>query len=502
MAGITDYGFVRKTLTEILESMRSNVTTKLGADWNIATGSIEDQFISVFAEQADQIWQGLEGVVSSNTVDGAEGVYLDDVYARQGVYRQDKTKGGGQAIIQSNMQLLPLGSTVGAGATISATNNINYTTNESVTLDNYASCYKIAASQIVIGTDYTFVVYNANSPSTKTFTRRAISDADKTALLQALVVFANEVILDAPAKAYYEPVERVAYIGYNSATNLPNPFPNKRLYVSVTPKVGTIGHNVSITANTAGYYPLSANNLIALSPSYTGYSSVVNYVELNSGSEVQTDAEFRLSALNIKDNSVAGTPDALKSALLKLEGVSAAEVFENPTQDYIYDISSNLVCSPYTYNVVVLGGNDTDVAEVIYKKGYGNTKRYGTYSTTITNTAGQSTLVEYTRASYFDVGVEVAYKSRDNTSLTETEKNTITQVLVDAIKSTQIGDYVSPKALAAITYQSVSFGRLRDVVVQIKDLTIPSPSFTSNDLLADYDEKPRLLVENITYRRI
>lgn len=502
MAGVTEYGFVRKTLQEILTSMKTNVKTKLGSDWNVETGTIEDQFISVFAEECDEVWQGLEGVVSSNTVSGAEGTYLDDVYARQGVYRQDKTKGGGNIILQSNLSTLALGSTYNAGAVVSATNSILYNTLESVTLDNYASCYKIAASQIVIGTEYTFSIYNSNFPSTSTFIRKAVSDSDKTQMLLDLVSFINEVILDTPAKAYYDSVNRIAFVGYNSSNNLPNPFPNKRLYVNVSPKTGTIGHSVDIEAQTSGYYPLSPNNLTGISPTYTGYDSVVNYVELSSGSEVQTDAEFRLSALNIKDTSIAGTPDALKSALLKLEGVSSVEVFENPTKDYIYDVSSNLVCEPYSYNVVVLGGTDKDVATAIYKKGYGNTKRYGAYSTTITNINGQSVVVEYTRANIFDVGVEVGYTTKDNSPLSEQEKNAISANLIGIVSGLDIGGYVVPKQLEAAMYQSVTFGRLLDVVVQLKDLTLVSPTFTTNKLLADYDEKPRLLSDNLTFRRI
>ncbi|MQP53876.1 phage baseplate protein, partial [Flavobacterium sp. LMO9] len=51
MAGLTEYGFTRKTLQEILTSMKQNLRSKLGEDWNIETGSPEDQFLSVFAEE-------------------------------------------------------------------------------------------------------------------------------------------------------------------------------------------------------------------------------------------------------------------------------------------------------------------------------------------------------------------------------------------------------------------------------------------------------------------
>lgn len=482
--------------------MKDNIKTKLGSDWNTETGTIEDQFISVFAEEADELWQGGEGIVSSQTLQGAEGVYLDDVLARQGVYRQGKTKGGGQAVLQSNMQSLVLGTNVASGLTISASNGIQYKSTESVTLDNYASCYKITASQLVIGTSYTFTIYNSNSPSTKVFTRTAISDSDKTAFLQALMTFVNEVVIDAPSKAYYEPVSRTLYVGYNPSTNLPNPYPDKRLYVATAPKIGTIGHSVLIEANTEGYYPLGANKLTAITPTYLGYDSIVNYVDLNSGTDVQTDAEFRLSAINIKDTSIAGTPDSLKSALLNISGVTAVEVFENPTKVYVYDVSSQLVCEPYTYNVVVLGGDDLTVAKTIYQKGYGNTKRYGTYNTTISNVNGQSVVVTYTRASYFDVGVDVGYTTKDNSPLTEQEKNAVTSALVELMNSLSIGDYVLPKQIEAVVYQSVAFSRLKNLEVKIKDMTLPSPTFTTNNLLANHNEKPRVLVGNITYRRL
>lgn len=502
MAGITSEGFVRKTLQEILSSMKANIKTKLGADWNTETGTIEDQFVSVFAEEADEVWQGIEGVVASQTTQGAEGVYLDDVYARQGVYRQGKTKGGGGAILQSNMATLALGTTVATGLLVNASNNIQYVSTESVTLDNYTSCYKIAASQIVIGTTYSFTIYNSNAPTVKTFSRSAVSDTDKDQFLKELTTFVNEVVLDTPSKAYFDPVSRTMYVGYNPANNLPNPFPSKRLYVNTTPKVGTVGHSVSIEANVAGYYPLGANKLTGVSPVYTGYDSVVNYVELNSGTDVQTDAELRLAAQNIKDTSIAGTADALKSSLLKLEGVIAVEVFENPSKVFVYDVSSQLVCEPYTYNVVVLGGEDKEVATTIYKKGYGNTKRYGTYATTIANSNGQSVVINYTRASYFDVGVEIGYTTKDGSALTEQEKNNITESLVNLFKELSIGDYVLPKQIEAVTYQSVSFSRLKNLSVKIKDMTLPSPTLTTNNLLANHNEKPRVLVDNITYRRL
>jgi uncharacterized phage protein gp47/JayE len=501
MAGITQYGFVRKTLQEIITSMQTSLRNKLGDDWNFQTGSIEDQFISVFAEEADQIWQGLEGVVNSQTLAGAEYTYLDDVLNKQGVYRQDKTKGGGEVIIQSNYGVAFVGTTVAAGSIISARNNVNYVTLSDTVIDNYSSCYRISVSDITVGVPYTFRLYNSNSPTTKVFTRTATSTADRVRFLNELCTFINEVIIDTPSKAFLGN-DSTLYVGYNPSTLLPQPFPSKRLYVNITPRVGIIGHSVDIEATVAGFKPLSANGLLTLSPNFFGYDSIVNYVDLNSGSEVQTDAQFRLSATAIKDNSVAGTPDALKSALLRTDGVIAAEVFENPTKNYIYDVSSNLVCEPYTYNVVVLGGKDAEVAKVIYEKGYGNTNRFGNYSTTLSNSLGQSVVVKYTRCGYFDIAVEVGYTTKDGSALTDVEKQNIISALVNAVDEVNTGDYVFNNYMNSLIYQSLSFGRLKKADIVMKDMTISGSDYTTNDLLADFDEKPRLTVDNVTFRRI
>jgi hypothetical protein len=100
------------------------------------------------------------------------------------------------------------------------------------------------------------------------------------------------------------------------------------------------------------------------------------------------------------------------------------------------------------------------------------------------------------------VFVELKYTTRDNTALTETEKSNITTTITDALNQIDIGDYVSIKLLESICYQSVSFGRLRDVAIRLKDMTLVGSDFTSVDLLANYDEKPRLLSGNITFGRL
>lgn len=502
MSGITEYGYERKTLPEILSSLKQNLRSKLGEDWNIATGSVEDQFISIFAEELDQCYQGLEGVIASNTIDGAEGIYLDDVLSRQGVYRKGRTASSGKGIVFSDYATVTLGSVINTTTSVTANNGLTYVNTESRTIDNFMSCYKLSAGQLSIGQAYTFSIYNTTSTSTRTFEWTVSSEPSKDLMLIELARFCNEVVLNRPTDAYYEPTTRTMYLGFNAATNLPQPFPKGTLYVQSTPRVGSLGHTLELRSNTLGFNPLSANGLTALSPTYVGYQSVQNGDDFNSGTEVQTDAEYRTSALNVKDSSIAGTPDSIVSGLLGLDGVIDAVVYTNPTENFIYDVSSNLVANPYTYNVAVLGGDDFEVAQVIYDKSPANTQRIGDYTSTAVDYKGTTVNVNFTRCSYFDVAIQVSYKTRDNTALTETEKSNISNNLVTVISQLIIGDTIPTSLLQSVVFQSVSFGKLRTVIIQIKDLTDGGATFTADDITADYDEKPRVLLDQISYIRV
>lgn len=502
MAGITPYGFQRKTLNEIIASMKQGIRNNLGTDWNTETGSIEDQFLSVFAEETDQCWQGLEGVYASQTLDGAEGIYLDDILSQQGVYRKGRTASSGKGVIFSNYATVSVGSTIALGASTSAGNNLSYLTQRAVTLDNYMSCYKLSAAQLSVGQAYSFTAYNTRSPSNQTFNFNPSSDLNKASVLTQLAVFINDNILDMPTRAYYDPITTTLYIGFNQQSNLPNPLPRGTLFVSTTPRVGSLGHTVDLLTTTLGFNPLSPNNLSGLIPTHTGFESIVNGDDFSAGSEVQTDAEYRLTAINIKETSVAGTPDSIVAGLLALEGVEDARIYENPTEDEIIDTSANIVAIPYTYNVAVLGGDDSEVAQVILNKSPANTKRYGSYIAQAINTKGNSVDVNFTRVGYFDIEIEVSYTAKNNSVLTEVEKTSIIKNIIEATSSLEIGDTIPVNLLEAVTFQSVTFSRLSSVNVRAKDLTEVSSEFTDENLTADYDEKPRVLADKVIFRRI
>lgn len=495
--GVTDYGFVRKPYDKIFSDLITTFQSKLGNDFDVSDGSINQQFLATYADALDLSWQAAQGVYSSQTIQGAEGIYLDDLLSQQGVFREGKTKGGGQVLLLSNLATTTVGQTISSFSTVSNTNNIIYDVQDVVTIDGFGSTYSLAATQVASATTYNIVIYNINSPSSSMFTWTTGGGTDIDDMLLALSQYINTVIPDLEYPAYYNTTTRIMYVGYNQTTGLPAPLPSGELYVNVTPAVGLIGNIINVEARTEGFYPIAIQSMLALSPTYTGYSGVINWQQLSSGTEVQTDAEYRLAYQQSDNTSIANTEDSIRTAILNLEGTTACVVWENPTFEYVYDYSDKLVCPPYTYNVVVEGGNDDEIANTILVKMPLGVNQYGTTTVVVNDKT-----IRFTKAAKFPIALKIKYQTKDNTPLTEVQKNTLSDTYIELVNSLYIGDEIIATQFEAATYSVIPYNKVKSIVAEIKDLTISGGNYTSDSLIADHNERPQLLVNQILFERI
>jgi hypothetical protein len=495
----TRYGYERSTLQQILSRMKQKLRSRLGEDWNIETGSVEDQFISIFAEEADQVEQGIEGVIASSTIDGAEGVYLDDILSARGIYRKGKTPSSGVVHIGSDYSQVLVGRVIPSGTSVSASNGLTYFTQEDITIDNYTSCYELRANQIAVGTNYTFTLYNVGSPTQRTFSFTATSESDKDVKLEQLASFVNEVILDAPTKAFYSSSQRTMFVGFNSDGITPNAFPRGFLYVNTSPRVGIIYQTSVVISDQLGFNPLDVNGVETLSPTYTGFSRVVNSDPFNSGSDIQTDAEYRLASINFKESAIAGTKESLEFGIAAIDGVADVKIYNNPTKDAIF-YQSTKVAEPYSYNIVVLGGDDQEVANVIRLKSPSNTNRFGYYTVPVLDFRNAVEDIMFTRASYSDIEIDVVYTTKDGNTLTNAEKTNINTNLLNLVSSLRIGDTVPYQLVEATVYQSVDIGRLLNVRVFMRVLGTPTTKDNA-DINVGYDKKARVSLDNVQFIR-
>lgn len=74
--GLTDAGFVPKTLNDIQESVSSNMKAIVGASIDISPRSVWGQIIGVFAGELAEVWEGGEELYSALDPDAAAGAAL------------------------------------------------------------------------------------------------------------------------------------------------------------------------------------------------------------------------------------------------------------------------------------------------------------------------------------------------------------------------------------------------------------------------------------------
>lgn len=133
-----------------------------------------------------------------------------------------------------------------------------------------------------------------------------------------------------------------------------------------------------------------------------GVESVNNpTTQLTVGQDEESDADLKIRRLRSVALSSRGFYDALRAALLNINEVTAAEVYENPTGDTDDDD-----IPPHSIWVIVQGGSDEDVAQVIYAKRNAGAGMKGEVTVTVTRSNGTPFTINFDRVASEDVYIK------------------------------------------------------------------------------------------------
>ena len=111
--GITDAGFVRKTLPEIKASLEAAFIEKFGAGTNVSANSINGKVIGIIANELAEVWELAEDDYNAISPDTASGVSLDNSVALTAIARKQATYSTVWEILQ-----LAAATTVNAGSRV------------------------------------------------------------------------------------------------------------------------------------------------------------------------------------------------------------------------------------------------------------------------------------------------------------------------------------------------------------------------------------------------
>jgi uncharacterized phage protein gp47/JayE len=157
-------------------------------------------------------------------------------------------------------------------------------------------------------------------------------------------------------------------------------------------------------ANTVlGEVQQDANTINNIATPILGWDSVNNPDPGTPGNDTETDEELRIRFRDSKFIRAQNITDALYSALISLDGVLSAGVFENETD--VYDPTFDL--PPHSFRAVDQGGSPSDVAQTVWKNKPLGIKAEGNTFSTIVDSQGFPRDIRFDRPVPVDIFIDM-----------------------------------------------------------------------------------------------
>lgn len=169
--------------------------------------------------------------------------------------------------------------------------------------------------------------------------------------------------------------------------------------------------NVSATCRTNGAISPAFGTIVNILTPLPGWTSAQNIGLSVLGSDPETSTELRARQQTETANTGYRQIEAIYAAVRNIPGVAYVRAYQNRS---ITDVDARGL-PPKTVSVVVVGGNDTDVATAIYKREPAGMGYYGNTSVELGDIMGFKDVVSFRRPNPVVISVEVNVTVVDDT---------------------------------------------------------------------------------------
>jgi len=455
MAGIDVNGLTIKRFQEILSDLITAEQANIDANIVTTDGTLLGQYNKIISEAMASLWELSQAVNDNFNIDYAEGKNLDDLAALRYVTRLDavKTSTSKFRFIGADGILIPAGSRFSNPSTRDVFSNPLDITNSAtdcisatvsvVTLIDEAD-YVITINDVV----YTYTADVSVTAAEVVAGLDALIDADVTATWTSTVSGETLIITtdddDDPIN-----VSLLAYMQASSVTSYG--------YVEAEETGPIVAPALSVSV---------ANNVIA------GLTSSVNPYPMDIGRDVETDDELRVRIADTANTAGTGTVPAIEAAILNtVDNVTYVRVIENTTG--VDDVDGR---DPHSYEVIVRGGTDADVATKIWETKPAGTPLWlnpvGGITEQITDTSGTLRDINFTRPVPVYLAIRVTYTLYDEETFPSDGDDLIIAAVVNYTGAVPLDKDVIPSRYFGGIYSTVD--GIDSLVVEVQELAAPN----------------------------
>lgn len=199
-----------------------------------------------------------------------------------------------------------------------------------------------------------------------------------------------------------------------------------------------------------------ADTITEIESPLLGLSEVENLSEATGGLEIETDESLRIRYLESLARGGGSTANAIRAAILTLDTVLDAMIFENET-DSIQD-----GIDPHSFVSYVLGGDPTEIQESIFTVKSLGIQAQGSITGTFTTESNTSVTIGFERPTEIDVWVNIDVTTDGDYPIDGDDQ--VKEAVRDYIDTLRIGDDVIIFGMG--TYIANRVTGLTNIVIQ------------------------------------
>lgn len=462
---VTTTGFQKKILADIKTEYETAFKGVFGADIDLDPSGAFGQLIGLLSKRDADIWNGLDEIYSSRAVTSAFGTSLDNIVMENGITRLPATP-----TIVYDVILFGTDTTVVNSGSLIKNNLLSYQFSliTTTTIEKEISRYNKIEVQgtVSAGKIYTISIDAIN------YSYTALSDDTAQSVLIELKLLVEAI------GGYIANVNYASGSYYLEISKFTEDF-SFSIVSSTTLNLLLVGSAGNFECTTTGYITVPEQSLNTIITSVSGWNSVMNYNIGTVGRDIESDSDLRTRRL-ISLQQGNATENAIREALLNnVDDVVAVNVISN--RDDAVDVEGR---PAHSFECVISGGADADIANTIWDKMPAGIASYGNTDYTITDEQGFSQTIYFSRA----VSKYIWVKVKRSKYVEETYPVNGDLMIKEAIVNWSLSSYniaVGKDIIIGRLYTPIyTVPAVKDIVVTIAVTDSPSgtPIYSSSDI--------------------
>lgn len=419
--GLTDRGPNIKRLDVILAEMQESMTKKLGVNIGQNTQSFLNHLLTNAADRIAELWEFGEEVYYSQYPSSATGVSLDNAAQFGGSTREMPAKSYYRILCTGqDGTVIPAGTLIATDT--SPATNLTLPSDSVITRAAFNKAAIILASPgatAALGVALNGTLYTITPDAAKSVSEN----------LAAL----GEVITD--------PDFRVSMKEDALHIEATDPTSSNVMVLSENLTTASVGSVITFATVDDGDILIPNGVVTKVVKAVAGLMEVVNVGDHIAGQLAETDVEFRRSYADKIYNRSSSMLESIKSAILEnVQGVLSVAPYENDSNEV-----DSMGRWPHSVEVVVDGGDATEIARQILDKKSGGISSFGSVEVTLPGEYGEPIVVRFNRPTYVKVWFKVGITLSRNTNPPINYAELIKEQILERVGKLESGESVIPQ---------------------------------------------------------